>query len=391
MRKEITWHKATLWESAAASPQHQLWWEQHKSYLELILPTYEVVCAASGHRGRDQRECVRLPGPELRAPEGSALPPKASRRAHNQGTSRGPHPAQHQKGGWRSRASLQGCPGQTWTLLFIPNITLAKPIARAERDINVTLEHPSPSGPTPEARPAGLVSTLSYSSPKRQRPATRGQLWATGCEAFDLLVDRDRKLGQGPQVTQGCEPEGRAPRLKPITDTVTKEWTILPVVGGSPSPELPILPSPPYRALLGLYHMRDCELPKEKSTDGPPVRASGRTLPQRVKIHGVPPLLRKVTTQQEALFPLFHILTKLVPSWSFGGHFVHRETLQIWGSSNAHQTQLSLRVRVGTCVEGSWGHFTNSRWEHWGEEEPKSFSRASQRPSKVETPMALNW
>lgn len=106
--------------------------------------------------------------------------------------------------------------------------------------------------------------------------------------------------------------------MKPITDTVTKEWTVLPVVGGSLSPELPILPNPPYHALLGLYHMRDCELPKEKSTDGPPVRGSGRTLPQRVKIHGVPPLLHKVTTQQVApicSFPYPHKAGSIMVLW----------------------------------------------------------------------------
>ena len=165
----------------AASPQHQLWWEQHKSYLELILPTYKVVCAASGHRGRDQRERVRLPGPELRAPEGSALPPKASLHVHNQGTSRGPHPAQHQKGGWRSRASLQGCPGQTWTLLFIPNITLAKPIARAGRDINVTLEHPAPAV---QHRRHGLQG---WSLPSvTAHPKDRGQQQEDNCEPQDV-------------------------------------------------------------------------------------------------------------------------------------------------------------------------------------------------------------
>ena len=73
-----------------------------------------------------------------------ALPPKVSLHAHDQGTSRSPHPAQEQQGGWKSRASLQGYPGLSWTLLFIPNIMLAKPIARAGRDINVTLEHPAP-------------------------------------------------------------------------------------------------------------------------------------------------------------------------------------------------------------------------------------------------------
>ena len=72
--------------------------------------------------------------------EGSALPPKVSLRAHDQGTSRSPHPAQEEQGGWKSRASLQGCPGLSWTLLFIPNIMSAKPIARAGKDINVTLE-----------------------------------------------------------------------------------------------------------------------------------------------------------------------------------------------------------------------------------------------------------
>ena len=57
-------------------------------------------------------------------------------------------------------------------------------------------------------------------------------------------------------------------------DTVTKEWTVCLFLGVHPSPELPTLPNPPYHALLGLYHMKDCKLPKEKSIDGPPVRGS---------------------------------------------------------------------------------------------------------------------
>ena len=62
--------------------------------------------------------------------------------------------------------------------------------------------------------------------------------------------------------------------MKPVMDTVTKEWTVCLFLGVHPSPELPTLPNPPYHALLGLYHMKDCKLPKEKSIDGPPVRGS---------------------------------------------------------------------------------------------------------------------